>query len=85
MARKATEGAQYGEGHKQGGCGQCGGGKRVNTACPDHYEHKMPDGSYMCGAQHGGAGPLQKLTPAEAKRRTPEPPISPYALLKFFN
>ena len=26
---------------------------RVNPSCPDHYEHRMCDGSYMCGRQHG--------------------------------
>ena len=27
---------------------------RANKKCPDKHEHKMPDGSYMCGKQHGG-------------------------------
>ena len=33
-----------------------GRGKAVgaNKKCPDKHEHKMPDGSYMCGKQHGG-------------------------------
>ena len=22
---------------------------RVNESCPDGFEHRMPDGSYMCG------------------------------------
>ncbi len=26
---------------------------RKNASCPDGYEHKMPDGSYMCGKKHG--------------------------------
>jgi hypothetical protein len=33
-----------------------GRGKKVraNPKCPDKHEHEMPDGSYMCGKQHGG-------------------------------
>jgi hypothetical protein len=29
---------------------------RKNSRCPDGYEHKMPDGSWMCGRRHGGGG-----------------------------
>ena len=29
---------------------------RKNDKCPDGYEHQMPDGSYMCGREHGGDG-----------------------------
>tara|TARA_A100001515_G_scaffold67100_2_gene53291 strand:+ start:542 stop:1462 length:921 start_codon:yes stop_codon:yes gene_type:complete len=29
---------------------------RKNPDCPDGYEHQMPDGSYMCGREHGGDG-----------------------------
>ena len=29
---------------------------RKNPKCPDGYEHKMPDGSWMCGRKHGGDG-----------------------------
>ena len=29
---------------------------RKNDNCPDGYEHQMPDGSYMCGKEHGGGG-----------------------------
>ena len=29
---------------------------RKNPNCPDGYEHRMPDGSYMCGRRHGGGG-----------------------------
>ena len=29
---------------------------RKNSRCPDGYEHKMPDGSWMCGKRHGGGG-----------------------------
>ena len=29
---------------------------RKNDKCPDGYEHQMPDGSYMCGKEHGGDG-----------------------------
>ena len=27
---------------------------RKNPDCPDGYEHQMPDGSWMCGREHGG-------------------------------
>ena len=26
---------------------------RENAECPDGFEHQMPDGSYMCGKEHG--------------------------------
>ena len=29
---------------------------RKNPNCPDGYEHQMPDGSWMCGREHGGDG-----------------------------
>ena len=29
---------------------------RKNPNCPDGYEHQMPDGSWMCGKEHGGGG-----------------------------
>ena len=29
--------------------------QRRNADCPDGYEHKMPDGSWMCGKQHGSS------------------------------
>lgn len=29
---------------------------RKNPDCPDGYEHQMPDGSWMCGKEHGGDG-----------------------------
>lgn len=29
---------------------------RKNPDCPDGYEHQMPDGSWMCGKEHGGGG-----------------------------
>ena len=28
---------------------------RANPDCPDGFEHKMPDGSWMCGKRHGGS------------------------------
>ena len=28
---------------------------RVNKDCPDGFEHRMPDGSWMCGKKHGGS------------------------------
>jgi hypothetical protein len=29
---------------------------RKNPNCPDGWEHQMPDGSWMCGKEHGGGG-----------------------------
>jgi|14BtaG_2_1085337.scaffolds.fasta_scaffold09913_4 hypothetical protein len=29
---------------------------RKNEKCADGYEHQMPDGSWMCGREHGGDG-----------------------------
>lgn len=31
------------------------GAVRRNADCPDGYEHQMPDGSWMCGREHGGS------------------------------
>ena len=54
-----------------GGAAQSGGAHkddvRVNRDCPDNHEHRMHDGTYMCGRQHGaghgtkqcGCGPPQ--------------------------
>lgn len=34
---------------------------RKNPNCPDGWEHQMPDGSWMCGKEHGGGGGYNKV------------------------
>jgi hypothetical protein len=35
---------------------------RKNPDCPDGFEHRMPDGSYMCGKNHGGSYQLESYS-----------------------
>lgn len=51
LGSRSAVGANFVDDMAQVGSGKPG--VRVNTECPDHYEHKMPNGKYMCGKQHG--------------------------------
>ena len=38
---------------------------RKNSECPDGFEHKMPDGNWMCGKEHSSYSEEEKLAIVE--------------------